>query len=71
MQDTHKATIQRTYRITPATVEAIDALAARLELHQSAIVDALLTRAVAEVSAGKWTIRRRAAVWELAAIEET
>ena len=71
MQATRKATTQRTYRMTPATIAAIDDLAARLELHQSAIVDALLTRAVAEVSAGKWTIHRRPTVWEVAAIEET
>lgn len=71
MQDTRKATSQRTYRITPATVEAVDTLAARLELNQSAVVDALLARALAEVRAGRWTIRRRTAVWEVAAIEET
>jgi hypothetical protein len=59
-----------THQLRESTIAALDALAAQTSLGKSAIVDALLTRALDQVSAGKWTIRRRAAAWELEDIEE-
>ena len=59
-----------THRLRESTIAQIDALAAQTSLPKSAIVDALLTRALDQVNAGRWTIRRRAAAWELEDIEE-
>lgn len=54
-----------THRLSERTIQSLDALAAQTSLPKSEIVDALLYRALAKVGAGKWTIRRRAASWEL------
>lgn len=67
MHDPRRA---RTYRLQPATIAAFDALAAQTEIGKDSLADALLTHALDQVHAGRWTIHRRATVWELAAIEE-
>jgi len=64
------ASRHRTYRLQPATIAALDALAAQTSLTKDALADALLARALDRVNAGRWTIRRRAAAWELEDIEE-
>lgn len=62
-------TAQRTYRLRPQTVHAIDDLAAQAELYQSEIVDTLLDYALAEIAAGRLRLRRRPIAWQVDGIE--
>ena len=59
----------RTYRLRKDTIQAIDDLAGSTQLYQSEIAEALLAAGLAEIAAGRWTLRRRAVVWELDGIE--
>lgn len=59
----------RTYRLQPATIRRIDALAAAVNLYQSALVDALLTAALDDVDAGRLAVRTRPVKFDLDAIE--
>ena len=62
------ATITRTYRLRPSTVDALDAAVARLGLQQSILIDALLAHALAAEAAGKLVSARRPVKWELESI---
>lgn len=62
-------TAQRTYRLQPQTVHAVDTLAAQTELYQSEIVDTLLDYALAEIAAGRLRLRRRPIAWKVDGIE--
>ena len=59
------ATITRTYRLRPSTVDALDAAVARLGLQQSTLIDALLEHALKAEAVGQLVIARRPVKWEL------
>lgn len=50
--------IARTYRLEPETVERLKALAEQLQAFDSPLVDLLLSRALDEVEAGRWPLRK-------------
>ena len=52
-------TIARTYRLKKATVARLEQLAEQQEAWPGQLVQLLLDRALSEVEAGKWKLRRR------------
>jgi hypothetical protein len=54
----------RTYQLDADTIELIDFIAGRLEVHQSRVVGMLLDRALREVEAGRWELDRRPKLYE-------
>lgn len=51
--------VARTYRISKATAARLKALAETLEAFESPLVEMLLQRALDEVEAGRWPLRKR------------
>lgn len=52
-------TIARTYRLKKATVARLEQLAEQQEAWPGQLVQLLLDRALSEVEAGKWKLRRQ------------
>lgn len=50
--------LARTYRIDKATAQRLKALAEQLQAFESPLVDMLLQRALDEVEAGRWPLRK-------------
>ncbi|HAJ36321.1 MAG TPA: hypothetical protein DCL15_11575 [Chloroflexi bacterium] len=61
--------IARTYRLQTDTVERLDALAAELRIHQSRLVDVLLSRALDDVDDGVLVLQTRPVAYTLDRIE--
>jgi hypothetical protein len=59
----------RTYRLAPATIRRLDDLAAEVNIYQSTLVDALLSRALDDLDAGRLVIQTRPVKYELDRIE--
>jgi hypothetical protein len=63
--------VTRTYRLQRNTAERLNELAATLNIFPSALVDALLARALDEIDDGRIIIHTRPARYELDRIEPT
>jgi len=50
--------LARTYRLEPATVRRLKTLAEQVQAFESPLVDMLLQRALEEVEAGRWPLRK-------------
>lgn len=59
------ATVTRTYRLRPGTVDMLDEAVERLGILPSHLLDALLEHALAAEAAGELVVTRRPARWEL------
>ena len=60
----------RTYRLARGTIRRLDDLAAAVNIYQSALVDALLSRALDDIDAGRLVIHVRPVKYELDRIED-
>ena len=60
MRSTNYNRVTRTYRYDRSALAEIDRLADELEVWPSDLVNLLLTRALAEVQAGRWPLRKQA-----------